>query len=46
MITVYESDNRFFVDLGSRTCEVSSATLQTWDKEGFEINLVHTEGKD
>ena len=46
MITVHETDQRYFVEIGSSVVEVSYATLNTWDKEGFEIDLIHTEGKD
>lgn len=46
MVTVYESDNRFFVQSGSSVCEIPFIIVQAWDQEGIQINLVHMEGRD
>lgn len=46
MITVYESDNRFFVQSGSTVQEVSPSIVQAWENDGLPINLIHEEGKD
>lgn len=46
MITVYESDNRFFVQSGLSVQEIASAIVQAWEKDGLPINLVHMEGRD
>ena len=46
MITVYESDNRFFVQYGSTVQEVSLSIVEAMEDDGLPINLVHMEGKD
>ena len=46
MITVYESDNRFFVQSGLTVCEIPFVIVQAWESHGMTIDLVHMEGKD
>lgn len=46
MVTVYEADNRFFVQSGLTVCEIPYVIVQAWDHEGIQINLIHMEGRD
>ena len=46
MITVYESDNRFFVQYGLTVCEISPGIVQAWEDDGLPVNVIHEEGKD
>ena len=46
MITVYETDNRFFVQSGLTVSEIPFVIVQAWECDGLPIELVHMEGKD
>lgn len=46
MITVYEADNRFFVQYGLTVQEVSPGIVEAMESDGLPINLIHMEGRD